>query len=430
MAPLDLLRNESLNRKEQAAFSELADTLIFETPAHFKLTRKNVPELSRYVQESFRVQDESHEQARNEFLQDLMMNAIQNARQGLRIAVGEDTPNTPQVKKRKESQAEKKIDERSVTEQVLAAVGMYITDHGSQYWQSQGYGAWGFTPKLAAMRTKDYERPYEKDGKNCFGVVQGLGAFLSNMGLPFEMGITADHPFAVVEIEGKTYLASLFGVHEAKGTFETHDGYKMYAPSPEDKLPYKLMTVWNFDEALVYELLENFEVLRQMSLGNEVESLPGTEEGGMKLAEQHRGVLQGASWRTIQEKVTPRLAAYFREHQAEWGPEVERINMARHINHSFVEIMKAGQSATSLKDASPEAFQKEFLPIAKTHGQAIVNFIVSDVECDSEVPTDVVLFAQNVKDMLAAIPIAELRVEVTRGFLRPFAEKTETLTEE
>jgi len=412
------------------AFSELADTLIFETPAHFKLTSKSVPKLSRYVQESFRVQDESHERARNEFFQDLMMNALQNDLQGLRTAVGEDTPNTPQLKKREESQVEKKIDGRSVTEKVLTAIQHYISSHGREYWQSQGYGAWGFTPKLAAMRTKDYERPYEKDGKNCFGVVQGLGAFLSKMGLPFEMGITADHPFVVVEVEGKTYLASLFGVHEAKGNFETRDGYKMYVPSPEDKLPYKLMTVWNFDEALVYELLENFEVLRQMSLGNEVESLPGTEESGMKLAEQHRGVLQGASWRAIQEKVTPHLAAYFREHQAEWGPEVDRINMARHINHSFVEIMKAGQSATSLKEASPETFRKEFLPIAKAHGQSIVNFIVSDVECDSEVPADVVLFSQSVKDMLAAIPIAELRVAVTRGFLRPFAEKTEALTGE
>lgn len=426
MALLERFQNESLNRKEQAAFSELADTLIFETPAHFKLTRKNVPELSRYVQESFRVQDESHEQAKNEFIQDLMMDALR----GLRTAVGADTPDTEQVTKKEEGQVEKKIDERSVTEKILTAVQLYISGHGKQYWQSQGYGAWGFTPKLAAMRTKDYERPYEKDGKNCFGVVQGLGAFLNNMGLPFEMGITADHPFVVVEIEGKTYLASLFGVHEAKGTFETRDGYKMYAPSPEDKLPYKLMTVWNFDEALVYELLENFEVLRQMSLGNEVESLPGTEESGMKLAEQHRGVLQGASWRTIQEKVTPKLATYFREHQAEWGPEVKRINMARHINHSFVEITKAGQSATSLKDASPEAFRKEFLPVAKANGQAIVNFIVSDVEFDSEVPADVVLFAQSVKDMLAAIPIAELRVVVTQGFLRPFVEKTETLTEE
>lgn len=428
MVPLDLLRNESLNRKEQAAFSELADTLIFETPAHFKLTRKSVPELSRYVQESFRVQDESHEQARNEFINDLMMRSLRKARNAIGIDTHERVPD--EGEKKGTVQKEEKIDGGSVTEKVLSAVELYIISHGKEYWQSQGYGAWGFTPKLAAMRTKDYERPYEKDGKNCFGVVQGLGAFLSNMGLPFEMGITADHPFVVVEIEGKAYLASLFGVHEAKGTFERRDGYKMYIPSPEDKLPYKLMTVWNFDEALVYELLENFEVLRQMSLGNEVESLPGTEESGMKLAEQHRGVLQGASWRAIQEKVTPRLATYFREHQAEWGPEVERINMARYIKHSFVEIMKVGQSATSLKDASLETFRKEFLPIAKTHGQAVVNFIVSDVEFDSEVPTDVVLFAQNVKDMLAAIPIAELRVEITRGFLRPFVEKTETLTEE
>jgi len=429
MAPLDLLRNESLNRKEQAAFSELADTLIFETPAHFRLTRKSVPELSRHVQESFKKQDELHEIERNEFIEGEMM----RARNQMRDNLEEIMPKAARDIKRDNLPVEKKIDERSVTEKVLTAVELYIIGHGREYWQSQGYGAWGFTPKLAAIRTKDYERPYEKDGKNCFGVVQGLGAFLSNMGLSFEMGITADHPFAVVEIEGKTYLASLFGVHEAKGTFETRDGYKMYAPSPEDKLPYKLMTVWNFDEALVYELLENFEVLRQMSLGNEVESLPGTEESGMKLAEQHRGVLQGASWRAVQEKVTPRLAAYFREHQAEWEPEVERINMARHINHSFVEIMKAGQSATSLKDASPETFREEFLPIAKDHGQSIVNFIVSDVECDSEVPTDVVLFAQSVKDMLAAIPIAELRVELTRGFLRPFvekAEKAEALTEE
>ncbi len=181
------------------------------------------------------------------------------------------------------------------------------------------------------------------------------------------------------------------------------------------------MTVWNFDEALVYELLENFEVLRQMSLGNEVESLPGTEGSGMKLAEQHRGVLQGASWRAIQEKVTPRLAAYFSDNDIIWKLEADRVSLARGINKFFIEVMEAGQSATTLKDMSYDDFTKKFLPIAKIRRQAIVNFVVSDVGFDPETPADVVLFAQRAKDVLSAIPIPELRAAVTQGFLRPFA---------
>jgi Na+-translocating ferredoxin:NAD+ oxidoreductase RnfC subunit len=160
-----------------------------------------------------------------------------------------------------------------------------------------------------------------------------------------------------------------------------------------------------------------------MSLGNTVENLPGTEESGMKLAEQHRGTLQGASWRAIQEKVTPQLAAYFHDHEHEWAAELERISFHREINHFFKEVTDAGQSATSMKDLPFDDFRKQFLPIAKEHSQAIVNLVVSGVECGPETPVDVVLFAQRAKDVLEAIPIPELRTEVTQGFLRPFVEK-------
>jgi hypothetical protein len=425
MALLERFSKESLNRREKEAFSELADTLVFETPQHFKLSRKNVPELSRLLQEAFRKQDELHEEAVREYVADLQGSTIAKNRKALSIEI----PEISSTREELEIVEEKKLDERSFTEQVLDAARMYIVDHGRQYWQSQGYDVWGFTPKLAAARTKKYIRPYERDGKNCFGVVQGLGGIFNQMGLAFEMGITADHPFAVVQVEGITYLASLFGMKEAKGTFEQRDGYKMYTPAPEDKIPYKLMTVWNFDEALVYELLENFEVLRQMSLGNEVETMPGSEESGMRLTEQYRGALQAASWRDIQSKVTPRLATYFRTHQDEWAGELERVSLQREINHFFEEVMDAGQAMTSMEALPLNDFYRKFLPVAKQHRLAIRNFILSDVECGPDTPSDVVLFARGARDVLNAIQIPALRAEVTKGFLRPFDEKDEPLTE-
>jgi hypothetical protein len=244
------------------------------------------------------------------------------------------------------------------------------------------------------------------------------------------MGITADHPFAIVDIEGKTYLASLYGIHEAKGTFEPHGGYKTYTPSPEDKIPYKLMTVWNFDEALVYELLENLEVLRQISLGNEIENLPRTLESGKQIAEQYKDQLQATSWRDIQNKVLPELSEYFRDTDNTWKLEVDRVGVERWTNELFKQVMEAGQSATTLKDLPFDEFKKQFLPIAKEHKKTVADLMTSDTEPPSETPLDVVNFAKRAREAISAIDIPELRDEVTRGFLRPFVEKQESLTEE
>lgn len=418
MATLDLFRRESLTAREQQAFKTLADTLIFETPTDLALSKKNISALSRLVQESFRKQDELHEQAKHEFFQDLITRALSDARK----VIGQDPPEAPQNNENGGVEEEKKIDERSFTEKVLGAAQMYTVSHGSQYWQTQGYGAWGFTPKIAGIRTKDFDRPYERDGKNCFGVVQGLGALFNKMGLECEMGITVDHPFAIVQVEGKTYLASLYGVHEAKGTFEMREGYKMYKPSPEDNIPYTLMTVWNFDEALVYELLENFEVLRQMSLGNKIENLPGTEESGMKIAEQYKNVLQAASWRDMQKKLVPRLAEYFRDEQSAWAIEQERRRLLLEVNRLSLHVMTSAQSAMSMRNETLDLLKEKFLPQAKFHSKAIAEFISSGVEFDaSVVPEDVVLFFKKAKEELSAIESDELRDTVTQKVLRPFA---------
>jgi len=408
--------DESLDRKEQAAFSELADTLIFETPLNFRLSRKTVPELARRVQDEFMRQEVRHEELKQQYVHGLVQRAYNSLKEltGKPIDEKESDP--------EEKKSEKKKDEsepKTQTEEFIRITKHYHATHIVD--DSNPYNPWGFTPRLAGMPERGPDDFPSRTGSNCFGFVQTLGAVYREMGLDFEMGITADHPFALVQIEGKVYLSSLYGVAEAKGTFEEKDGYKIYKPAKEDKIPYELMSVWNFDEAQVYELLENFEVLRRMSLGEEVMNLPNTEESGRKLAEQHHGTLQMTSWRNIQEKVTPRIAAYFRDANTQWSLEHDRVHMLREIRHFFEEVMKASQQATSLKGLSLEEFKEQFLPLAKEHRISIVGMMFSDAAPLPDTPLDVIHFAQTAKDVISKIEISELREEVLRGFMRPFS---------
>jgi hypothetical protein len=195
MAPLEFWRKESLNKQEQVAFSDVADALIFETRQHFKLSRKTVPEFSRRLQGEFSEQDKKQEDAMQGFLNDQVRKVLEGITPIIREHAAERQVDDPgqrsepkQVEEKNESPSENKPDERSVSEKIISAANLYIIQHGREYWQSWGYGAWGFTPKLAAMRSKEYERPYQTDGKNCFGVVQGLGALFHEMGSPVRDG--------------------------------------------------------------------------------------------------------------------------------------------------------------------------------------------------------------------------------------------------
>ena len=241
------------------------------------------------------------------------------------------------------------------------------------------------------------------------------------------MGITADHPFLIVDVEGKKYLASLGGAHEAKGSFEVKDGYTMYVPAEEDDIPYSMMLVWDFDEALVHEQLENFEVLRQLSLGADVYTLPDTRESGIEIAKEYKDVLQATSWRDIQHKITPELSQYFRTHRDAWEEEIELLAVRRQLNTFFKETLECGKEATSFHGHSLSDFKKEFLPIAQKHRTAVVDLIKHGVACPPETPEDVVLFAEAVQKRLAAIPNSEdegaLRESLTKLVLVPFLDE-------
>src|SRR6185436_4711089 len=131
--------------------------------------------------------------------------------------------------------------------------------------------------------------------------------------------------------------------------------------------------------------------------------------------------LQMTSWRNIQEKVTPRIAAYFRDANTQWSLEHDRVHMLREIRHFFEEVMKASQQATSLKGLSLEEFKEQFLPLAKEHRISIVGMMFSDAAPLPDTPLDVIHFAQTAKDVISKIEISELREEVLRGFMRPFS---------
>lgn len=420
-------REGSLDRKEQRAFAELADALIFEAPQNFKLSRETVPELSHRIQDAFLAQDERHEKGKQQMVDDIFQSIKPIVQRDVaeRKERGEAEP-VKEVKPEESAKEKAEKPQKTPAEQFLSEIYIYIGMR--RFEESNAYGAWGFTPKLSGLRTKEKNFYFGMDGKNCLGVTQALGGMFRRMGLHFEMGITADHPFALVQFEDKTYLASLYGIAEIKGKFEYKNGYKMYIPAEGDNIPESLMLVWNFDEALVYQVLENVELLRQISLGNVVVRLPGTQERAKEIATRYKDVLQGADWRKIQSKVAPELSQYFEDENKSWELEVDRISIERHVKHVVKNILEAGHEATSMKDLTFDEFIDKFLPVAKEHGKTIAEIVMSDAIAPEGTPADVVIFAKTAREGLSLIEVPEVKDEIARLFLRPFFVEGEPLT--
>ncbi len=404
---------QDLTRAEQKAFRGAADALIFEQPTPLTLSKRAIPELSHKLQDAFLAQDKACEEALSKYVNDAVTLALEALNVGSKKEGVSDTPMPEKVPQERMPETQ--------TEAFLRISNMYILTRRATLTNS--YSTWGFTPKLAGQKTKERNFEFDIDGKNCFGVVQALGGMYRAMGLDFEMGISADHPFAIVNVEGKTYLSSLYGVAEARGTFETVNGYKEYVPAHEDNLRYKKIVVWNFDEALVYELLENLEVLRQMSLNKAVENLPGTEEPGKKIAAENAAALQAASWRDIQKKLVPKLTRYFEETDDIWKKEKDNVMAELVLDLMFREILTSSMKKTSLKDLEFNDFKKQFLPVAHQYGAQINDHIMDGVPFSADIPHDVSEFSANAKEMLDAIPDKKLRDAIKAYFLVPFKQK-------
>ena len=367
----ELITKNEIPKNHQEAFKNLANKLIFTEPVDINITKENVKEISQKIQEEYIKLDinllDKRKQQINSFLGTLKLDLDEEEYDNNDYPLIED---------------KNKISDKEFLEDFL---NLFRAKRGVD--DSIGYYPWGFTPKLS-QNIEDFEI-----GKNCFGITTFMGSVCKKRGIDVELGITPDHPYVIANLPDGTYaLDGQTKTKKLEGVLEDHGNYKIYRTTEEDNILTKMIMIQNFDNAVVYEILENMEVLRQVSLGKTGITLPGSYESGIKIASDNKEVLQKINWKDLQNELFPEIIKSFSDCKEEWSQEVSRVASRRkefHAENIFVKIAYKAQGETSFKEQDFREGQKALGVLFKTHKNEIIQFLKENVNFNDSVPEDV-----------------------------------------
>ncbi len=261
-----------------------------------------------------------------------------------------------------------------------------------------GYSKWGFTPKLAARDQIVCVLA------NCFGKALLLGSFCRARGMKVELGIAPDHPHVIVHFDDGAYTVDEIGsIVKLIGNFEEHDGYKLYRPLTDERILAKVLLVSSFDEAIVYEILENMETLRRISLGIHEDFLPETYKESMELANRNATLLQQVNWKELQAYLFPALTSAVIAHAEEWEEEINRVAKKRleHYHDMILEmIMKTAFQKTACKTDNFCTVHWAFLEEASQYRDEVIMFMREGIMIPETVPQGVRTYFESYKESL------------------------------
>lgn len=415
----------------QEAFAKLGQELIFTKPVGEKINRNTAAAISRKIQdEMVDMEDDNQIKMRSYVTNQIVNLSLINTETGEIKKTETDEQESKYVSVFDQYQEKKMGDE-----EFLKTFTDFYVDR-PVYDASHQYDGWGFTPKLIKELDEDWkDAGLHKIKRNCFGNVIGLGAYYRKRGLRFDMGITADHPYAVVYLDSGTYLADIGGVRKIQGEIEDHGTYKMYRPTAENGIVSHMILIHNFDDGVLYEILENMEVLRRMSLGKDVVNLPNTREDGLKIAEAHKETLQQINWKDLQSKLFPGIASSFADNKEAWGKEIEDIAKERPMHYAqkvFFDALKKAQWKTTFAGTSFPEGQQALLKEFETYQDKIVAYVRDDVPFDDSVSENTKNFFVRLKEEIAKEKdphIIELVNEIIAKRIIDKQNKSDTNTE-
>lgn len=362
--------SNELPKNYQEAFADVLNKLVFTEPANIPITRENVKTISQKIQDEYiYIHEELQMERRNMF------------------KFLHDETKEPRYKLLGEKEMD--MSEEDFLENFIETIrAINVVDDGHNYY------SWGFTPKLAEGIDKG------SISKNCFGMTTFIGALCQKRGLKVDMGITPDHPYVFVHTKNGIYIADgQTKTQKTIGFFEEHGDYKIYRPTKEDDVLTNMIMVENFDDAVVYAILENIEVLRQVSLGNKDITLPGSYEKGMEIANENKELLQKVNWKDMQKKLFPEIDKSFLDNIGEWSTEVKKVSEHRKesfIQHLFMGLSHKALGETSFKGKSEEELIEMGNMFLK-YGNEIMQFLKNGISFDGTVPDDVQKYFSSIK---------------------------------
>ena len=375
-------KNDGISRTERRAFKMLADALIFNEPLEHELTKDNVPLIAQKLRKEMIDLDTRSQRKMQIEVENLFTKLSLNDEE-----VG-GTERRRTVLEKTEYELNSFLQE--VLDTMSTPEGTFLLGFANSYanihpmYEQYMYDKWGFTPRLAELHRKA-DHPFLANAavrKNCFGTTLGLGSYFGVRGLKFDLAITADHPYVVVYLEKGTYLASLGLPKKLHNKIVERNGYKTYRPHPKDDLPHSFMVIHDFDRCMLYEVLENMEMLRLLSDGVDATRLPDTFESGFEVADAHKDVLQKTDWKLLATKLFPEITRSLLENREDWQHELDHIIPIRKRHHAenvLHKAMEEAQKETMYKNSDFRIGHSLLMDEFVMHGKAIVDFLREDL---------------------------------------------------
>lgn len=388
----EVLNRERVTREEQIAFLKVANRLIFTKPFRKLISPENVLEISEMIQENFRDFEKQLKQKAEAMLQRAEIAAsVSITEKVLREEFEEriDSISTDHIMMGEPIQIDPEAWEQR--EVLNLSATEFISEWGVAISEYSGIG---FTPKLAV---------YESDhmSLNCLGRAIEKGKILKERGFAPYMLVGVDHPEPVLLKDGKIFLNPDTEIHSV-GQIEKKDGYMIVRRTQlrKDDFETKLNFIFPFDQAVLYEILDNLEIYRRVSLGEHVYLLPGTHEKIKAIAKKYRKTLQATNWGTLQEKLFPEIVKAFEENKKEYSDARKKVRFERIIdlatealNEAFAKgRMKTSFAALDKKEADDKIFEE-----SEKYPKEILNFLVHHVKFPENVNSDVKIFYEEVK---------------------------------
>jgi hypothetical protein len=378
------------------AFRVLLNELILIDPLKAEFPRKTIAEISAIIQQQFIYQFES--------IQDTLAEKL-SKEISLIVTDGAGNTLTKVTIHRKSGKPSPDLHMSQLSDSDFFKSHLIYMQASSM-----GHLPWGFTPKLAIHPDLDFL------STNCFGRATVLGSFCRARGMKVELAIGPDHPHIILYFEDTPYTIDETGsVIGLTGSFEAYDGYTIYRPLAAEKIMPGMLIVSSFDEAIVYEILENMETLRRVSLGIHTDFLPETYQETLTLATAHADVLQLTNWKEVQAYLFPGLTSAVTAHLKEWEQEID--HMAKKRLEKYHDMLLGNVMKKAFLTAFPSAVysdeaHEQFLNRSSVYRDEIISFLRNEISFPSAVSAESRTYFTVYKSEI--LKIAEEKPELTQ----------------
>jgi hypothetical protein len=280
-------------------------------------------------------------------------------------------------------------------------------------------------------------------GFNCFGYTQAIGALLIRAGFDVKIAIGVNHPFCYIELVGKHFLVSNYGVdevHSSKINRESEAVPYFMSLSEDTEIDESVMIVTDFREGVVYEYLENLATLRNTELIKKTKNVLSNEFNHDQVVAMMHRELVGVDWQKVQGKIFPQIRSLFIKHAKDYDDEYKKMEDRYRRDYLngildkvfkgyfevfyYFEVQENNRHAWDMYFKSRKSDMREAMIL---YGDEILEYIETGKKLNVNLPTFFTDFIYFNIGWIRELKNRELSEDLLKRFLNPITSYKEDL---